>query len=220
MFNMQRCLSVIEHDDFDAFKFEALKFFSCFSFTENNTFELYDSLKWIINTITIWDRGSYIRWVLETTKNHHTLFSFITDPGTTTYGKSLIVKAAGGNHTDVLRAVIPFIGVQDNVQHTALDAAIRNRCIDAIQILIENGARISYSVYYSYNDWFTAKRIQEEYDEKRAACRRAIAALNRLFRRGGAPRDMTQHFLRNYVWTQKRNTVWLKETSSQKRLKF
>lgn len=216
MFNLQHCQSAIERDDFDVFKLEALKLFSCFSSTENDC----DNLSWIINSIIMWNRGNYIRWILETTKDHSLLFPFITNPNSTMYGKSALVFSAEINQIDIIMNMIPFVGVQDDADETALEIAIRRGNVEAMRILIEHGALIENCTHYEIDNLQKAKHIEEEYNEKRAACRRAIAALNRVFRRGGAPPDFTRHFLRNYVWTQKRNITWLKETSSQKRLKF
>jgi hypothetical protein len=137
----------------------------------------------------------------------------------------------GTGSLDMVKRLLPFTGVQDAsftienyVSPLGETISWGPECVlelEAISyLLIDYGAclsRVKNVQGLSSDRLYALLRYQKKRNDKQDACTAAIAALSRVFRVGGAPRDFTQHLLRNFVWPLRNNDDWLTPGKQQRK---
>jgi hypothetical protein len=203
----------IDHDDFEEFKKQMCVLFGVCENAGNDHY--YSILVSPLVNICTWDRGKYMQWVLEFTREHH------IDIFRTLVSSFIFTRAVIKHSIDVVKHMLPFTGVQDERMDSPLFNAIAYCYIDVVYLLIDNGARTEKcNIINARCHYQKAVAYQEQRDEKRAACSSAAIVVNCVFRRKGAPHDFALHLVKNYIWASRKEDEWLTKTNAAKRLNF
>jgi hypothetical protein len=220
------CKYAIKKDDFIKFK-EIVCYLA-----EYGDFRVTDWLT-IIRIIIRKRRGTYLSWFLNHFKTYPWFQSVMSSDVVESRQKGVLSHAIrmGTGSLDMVKRLLPFTGVHDisyTIENYVSPLAYTISCdylshseMEQISyLLIDYGARLSMvtNVYGLSSDrLYALLRYQKKRNARRAACTAAIAALSRVFRVGGAPRDFTQHLLRNFVWPLRNNDDWLTPGKQQRK---